>query len=154
MKQKLPKKLPQVKRLQNFLAVILLCFSLQSYATTEETLISNEDTWCGSISGFKFSNGNSSTTITNGGEYYIGDLPNNFYINVLVSGYSRSARIKVKNFTRDSMLIFKKTIYHILFLTAEVHGVMDQVIMKLKQKFINIIVALVGTVIKKKLDLS
>lgn len=97
MKQKLPKKLPQVKRLQNFLAVILLCFSLQSYATTEETLISNEDTWCGSISGFKFSNGNSSTTITNGGEYYIGDLPNNFYINVLVSGYSRSARIKVKN---------------------------------------------------------
>lgn len=54
-------------------------------------------THCGNISGFKFSNGSSSTTITNNGTYTIGDLPNNFFVDVRVSGYSQSARIRVKN---------------------------------------------------------
>ncbi|WP_290470444.1 T9SS type A sorting domain-containing protein [Lacinutrix sp. MedPE-SW] len=55
------------------------------------------ETYCGQISGFKFSNGSSSTTITNNGTYTIGDLPNNFFVDVKVSGYSQSAKIRVKN---------------------------------------------------------
>ncbi|WP_299890032.1 T9SS type A sorting domain-containing protein [uncultured Lacinutrix sp.] len=62
-------------------------FSIQSYATTD----------CGHISGFQFSNGNSSVDIVDGGTYSISDLPSNFYIDVLVTGYSESARITVKN---------------------------------------------------------
>ncbi|AUC77648.1 T9SS type A sorting domain-containing protein [Olleya sp. Bg11-27] len=69
--------------------VIAFAFSVQTFAL--------EDTRCGSISGFEFSNGNSTTRITNNQSYYIGDLPSDFYVDLQVNGYSRSAKFYVKN---------------------------------------------------------
>ncbi|WP_299251454.1 T9SS type A sorting domain-containing protein [uncultured Lacinutrix sp.] len=97
MEKKLPIYFPQVKRLQNFLMLFVLCFSIQSYATTIETFESSEDTYCGSISGFEFSNGNSSTPIQYGGEYILSELPSNFYVNLKVNGYLRSANFRLVN---------------------------------------------------------
>ncbi|WP_452224077.1 T9SS type A sorting domain-containing protein [Lacinutrix chionoecetis] len=94
MKKELPIQTPQALRLRNLLILFALCFSLQGFAIETE---SSEDTYCGHITGFEFSNGNSSTPITNNGTYTIGDLPNNFFVNVLVSGYTQSASIRVKN---------------------------------------------------------
>ncbi|AUC82140.1 T9SS type A sorting domain-containing protein [Lacinutrix sp. Bg11-31] len=97
MKKELPIKLPQPKGILNLLMLFALCFSIQSYATTIETLESREDTYCGNISGFEFSNGSSSTAIQYGAEYLMSDLPNNFYVDLIVSGYSESASFKLKN---------------------------------------------------------
>ncbi|WP_397363488.1 T9SS type A sorting domain-containing protein [Olleya sp. R77988] len=70
-------------------SIVALIFSVQAYAL--------DDTSCGSISGFEFSNGNTSTSISNNQSFYIGDLPNNFYLNLLVDGYSSSAKFRVTN---------------------------------------------------------
>ena len=94
MKKEIPKNLPQIPRLRTLLMLLALSFSLQSFATTVET---NEDTNCGNISGFEFSNGNSSIAIQNDEEYYIGDLPSNFYVDLIVSGYSQSASFELEN---------------------------------------------------------
>ncbi len=56
-----------------------------------------DETYCGNIAGFEFSNGSSSVTISNDQSYYIGDLPNNFYVDLIVNGYSQSAKFYVKN---------------------------------------------------------
>ena len=97
MKKKLPIQLPRIKRLQDLLMLFVLCFSMQSYATISDTLESREDTYCGRISGFEFSNGSSSTAIQYGAEYLMSDLPNNFYVNLIVSGYTQSASFKLIN---------------------------------------------------------
>ncbi len=76
----------------NFKAMLVLLamtFSFQSFAL--------EDTYCGSIAGFEFSNGTTTTAISYNQSYYINDLPNNFYVNLLVSGYSQSAKFYVRN---------------------------------------------------------
>ncbi|SFJ50286.1 T9SS type A sorting domain-containing protein [Olleya namhaensis] len=69
--------------------LVALAFSVQTFAF--------EDTYCGSIAGFEFSNGSSSTAISNNQSYYIGDLPSDFYIDLQVNGYSNSARYYVRN---------------------------------------------------------
>ena len=56
---------------------------------------------CGEIDGFQFSNGSESTEISNGGEYDINTLPNNFFIDLNVNGYSQSARYIVTNLDTD-----------------------------------------------------
>ncbi|WGD35197.1 T9SS type A sorting domain-containing protein [Olleya sp. YS] len=69
--------------------LVALIFSFQAYAFV--------DTNCGSISGFEFSNGDSTITINDNQSYFIGDLPNNFYVDLLVDGYSQSAKFDVTN---------------------------------------------------------
>jgi|GEM_PF-2377206 len=86
MYKKLPKKTLVFKAL---LMLFAFAFSSQSYGL--------EDTRCGSISGFQFSNGTTSTAINYNQSYYINDLPNNFYIDLLVNGYSQSAKYHVRN---------------------------------------------------------
>lgn len=72
-------------------SAIALVFSFQSFAI--------DDTNCGNIAAFEFSNGSTNVTINNNQTYYIGDLPNNFYVDLLVMGYSESASFKVENKT-------------------------------------------------------
>ena len=52
---------------------------------------------CGQIENIEFSNGDISQTISDGGSYNIGDLPNDFYINLSYSGNVKSVRYFVKN---------------------------------------------------------
>lgn len=82
-------------RLKTVLLLSFVSFSVLTFAETN----------CGHISGFAFSNGNLSTTITNGENYTLSDLPNNFYVDVLVSGFSESARIKVRNLSTGQTMI-------------------------------------------------
>ncbi|RAJ13469.1 T9SS type A sorting domain-containing protein [Olleya aquimaris] len=73
------------------LTVVTLIFSFQANAF--------DDTNCGNISGFQFSNGSEIVTISNDQAYYFGDLPTNFYVDLLVVGFSESAKFEVKNKT-------------------------------------------------------
>lgn len=86
MYAKLPNRIVNFKAL---LVLLAMTFSFQSFAL--------DDTYCGSISGFEFSNGTTTTAISHNQSYYINDLPNNFYVNLLVNGYSQSAKFYVKN---------------------------------------------------------
>ena len=56
-----------------------------------------DDTWCGEISGFKFKNNYNTVTLSDNGTYSINELPNNFYIELDVSGYSQSAKFYLTN---------------------------------------------------------
>ncbi|QIJ88156.1 hypothetical protein C7H62_0346 [Mesoflavibacter sp. HG96] len=77
------------KSLRLFLPLFLITFSIQSH--------SNTNSWCGDIYGFKFKNGNTSVAITNNATYSINELPNNFYVQLIVSGYSQSAKFYLEN---------------------------------------------------------
>jgi len=69
------------------LMVFSFIYSITAFAETD----------CGHISGFELSNGNSSITIVDEGEYSLDQFPANAYIDVLISGFSESASIHVKN---------------------------------------------------------
>lgn len=88
MKKRLLNQTPKATKLKGFILFFSLLFSMQSFA---------DETYCGQISGFEFSNGNSSISITDGGEYTLSQLPNNFYVDVIVDGHSESSSIRVKN---------------------------------------------------------
>ncbi|HIC30989.1 MAG TPA: T9SS type A sorting domain-containing protein [Flavobacteriaceae bacterium] len=78
---------PLTKKL--FLVILFSLFtSLTAFA---------EDTWCGHIDGFKFKNSNSSVMISNNGTYSLNELPNNFYVQLIVDGYSQSAKFYLEN---------------------------------------------------------
>ncbi|WGD35195.1 T9SS type A sorting domain-containing protein [Olleya sp. YS] len=85
MKKEITFRLPK----STILFLFTLFFSFQSYA--------NDDLVCGHINNIEFSNGNEITTLENGGNYSIGDLPSNFYLSLNVSGYSQSAKYRVTN---------------------------------------------------------
>ena len=55
------------------------------------------DANCGEIESIEFSNGTSQVTINDNGTYNLESLPNDFYINTNVDGYSQSVRYIVKN---------------------------------------------------------
>ncbi|TBN01407.1 T9SS type A sorting domain-containing protein [Hyunsoonleella flava] len=55
------------------------------------------DTDCGQITGLEFSNGHETVTIENNGVYNINDLPEHFYIDLNVDGYSQSAKYIVED---------------------------------------------------------
>ncbi len=52
---------------------------------------------CGEIENIEFTNGDSSQIISDGENYNLGDLPNDFYLNTNVSGNIQSVRYTVKN---------------------------------------------------------
>ena len=78
---------PKPLSLFNLLFMLTFFISFTSFAQNS----------CGEIDGFQFSNGSESTEISNGGEYDINTLPNNFFIDLNVNGYSQSARYIVTN---------------------------------------------------------
>ena len=84
------------KKLLNPLTKKLFLVSLFSLFISI-TAFANDDTWCGHIDGFKFKSGNSSVMINNYGTYSINELPNNFYIQLIVGGYSQSAKFYLQN---------------------------------------------------------
>ncbi|MCX7550621.1 hypothetical protein, partial [Xanthomarina sp. F2636L] len=69
------------------LLLLAMILSFQSFA----------DVNCGHIEGFMFSNGQNSVMLENGGNYNITDLPQNFYIDLNVEGYSQSVKYYVQN---------------------------------------------------------
>ena len=78
---------------QNLLLLIILLLSVNFTNAT----VSN----CGEIESIEFSNGDSNLDIIDGESYYLGDLPNDFYINTNVSGNIQSVRYVVKNLDTD-----------------------------------------------------
>ncbi|PQV45762.1 hypothetical protein CLV33_112106, partial [Jejuia pallidilutea] len=60
------------------------------------------DTDCGHITGLEFSNGHETVMLKDHEVYNINDLPEHFYINLNVDGYSQSARFIVKNLDTGS----------------------------------------------------
>ncbi|WJJ96137.1 T9SS type A sorting domain-containing protein [Algibacter luteus] len=71
--------------------------SLLFFAFLFITFQSFADVTCGNIEGFEFTNGHESTTLSDGGVYSIENLPDNFYINLHVDGYSQSVRYVLEN---------------------------------------------------------
>ncbi|SEQ11749.1 Por secretion system C-terminal sorting domain-containing protein [Hyunsoonleella jejuensis] len=71
---------------------IIFFFSVSAFASTD----------CGLIAGFEFSNGNESVTLEDQQTYDINNLPENFYVNLNVDGYSQSARFTVENLETGS----------------------------------------------------
>ncbi|WP_229731380.1 hypothetical protein, partial [Hyunsoonleella pacifica] len=84
MKRKLSFQNPK-SILLSFFAFLL--FSLNLSANTN----------CGHITGLEFSNGHEVVSLENNGVYNINDLPEHFYINLNVDGYSESAKYTVVN---------------------------------------------------------
>ena len=74
---------------------INLCVLFFSFLTT--VFSQTQSRWCGHIEGFEFTNGQESVQISNDNTYDASQLPENFYVNVHVEGYSQSLRYKVKN---------------------------------------------------------
>ena len=75
-----------------FRNLLLITFLLLSFNYSHAL-----DNNCGEIESVEFSNGDSTQDISDGGSYYLGDLPNDFYINTNVSGNIQSVRYTVKN---------------------------------------------------------
>ncbi|MBC3759314.1 hypothetical protein H7U19_12925, partial [Hyunsoonleella sp. SJ7] len=55
------------------------------------------NTVCGQIENLEFSNGHETAPLENNGVYNINDLPEHFYLDVNVHGYSQSAKYTVEN---------------------------------------------------------
>ncbi|WP_431159271.1 hypothetical protein [Winogradskyella poriferorum] len=72
------------------LFVLMLCTVLFGYSQTDSR-------WCGNIESFEFTNGQESVSIENNGNYNIGELPEDFYLNSNIHGYSQSLRYTVTN---------------------------------------------------------
>ncbi|WP_111685457.1 T9SS type A sorting domain-containing protein [Winogradskyella tangerina] len=87
MKNKLLLESPNLK-----VNLFVLFFSFLSLGFSQ-----NESRFCGNIESFEFTNGNESTHVDNNGTYDISELPDNFYLNAEIHGYSQSLRYKVQN---------------------------------------------------------
>ncbi|AUP80440.1 T9SS type A sorting domain-containing protein [Flavivirga eckloniae] len=84
MKPELRNQIPK----SNYLLVSFFLFLFfQSFANNN----------CGTIEGFEFTNGHESVVLSDGKTYSIEELPNNFYLNSHVSGYSQSIRYVIEN---------------------------------------------------------
>jgi len=81
------KLLSNVPKSRYLLFLLFTMMSLNSFA----------DIICGSIEGFEFSNGHESVNLIDGQSYLTQDLPDNFYVNLKVDGYSQSVRYVVEN---------------------------------------------------------
>ncbi|WP_299361086.1 T9SS type A sorting domain-containing protein [Winogradskyella sp.] len=87
MKNKLLLETPNLK-----VNLFVLFFSVFMFGFSQ-----TESRWCGDIESFEFTNGSQSTQINNGGSYEISELPEDFYLNAHVEGYSQSLKYKVRN---------------------------------------------------------
>jgi hypothetical protein len=91
------KLLSKVPKARHLLFLLFIFTSFNSFA----------DVICGSIEGFEFSNGHETVNLMDGESYIINDLPDNFYVNLNVDGYSQSVRYEVENL--DTGEVFKIT---------------------------------------------
>jgi hypothetical protein len=81
------KLLSNIPKSSHLLFLLFMMMSINSFA----------DIICGSIEGFEFSNGHESVNLIDGQSYLPQDLPDNFYVNLKVDGYSQSVRYVVEN---------------------------------------------------------
>lgn len=82
---------------RHLIYLLFIFFSIQSFAAKKN----------GNINGFEFTNGQQTISLDNGKEYNLNELPTNFYINLIVNGYSQSVRYKVENL--DNGKTYKNT---------------------------------------------
>ncbi|WP_411895955.1 hypothetical protein, partial [Winogradskyella sp. A2] len=88
------KLLFQTPNLKTNLFVLMLSLFISSFAQTDSR-------WCGSIENFEFTNGQESIAIEDYGTYDLSEIPDGFYLNSIIHGYSQSLRYKITNLDTD-----------------------------------------------------